>query len=70
MPHSRVSGVVVTHVWDDGSEQNYTLTSSKNDQGFRVEISDGGDLIHLYKESWDEIRDQIDGLFEQAQEGE
>ncbi len=69
MPKARVSGVVVSHMWDDESTQDYTITVQETETGLRIDLGDGSDLLHIYEDSWEIIREQIDGLLEQAKEG-
>lgn len=64
MPSAEVTRSVVTHYWDDESSTDYHISScSENILGPYVCLKEGNDAIHFRKESWPEIKQQIDGFF-------
>ena len=68
MAQSKVTGVVITHQWDDESSQEYTVSVHETGQGLRVDIGDGNDLLWIYEDSWPLIREQVDRLLGQSKE--
>lgn len=68
MPHAKITGVQVSHIWDDGSTEDIKLTRSlEGDDDPTVSLVAEGVTIYLRPESWPEIRDQIDAMFEEME---
>lgn len=66
MPHAKITGVQVSHIWDDGSTEDIKLTRSlEGDDDPTVSLVAEGVTIYLRPESWPEIRDQIDDMFQE-----
>lgn len=72
MPTSEITGYVVSHKWDDGSENEIKVSAggfSDGDSWVWVK-SDGDDSFFFRPESWPLIRDKVDDLFKQMAEAE
>ena len=66
MPKVKVTGVTVAYVWDDDSKSETTVCCGRFDNtGPYVSVKeDSGETIYLRPESWPEIRDQIQEMFD------
>jgi hypothetical protein len=63
MPHTKVTGVTVSHIWDDLSVTDYDIDLNNDEEfGQFVTIKCQSDSIRIYKDSWHEIRYIINKL--------
>ena len=70
MKRSKITSVTVSHIWDDQSTTETTISKSpEGDDDPTVSLKQEEYFVYLRKESWPEIRDQIDAMF-QEMEGE
>lgn len=70
MPYSKITGVIVSHVWDDDNIDEYKINVGEfSDTGPYVSVSDDDQVVHFRRESWPEIRDQIDSMFDAMAKG-
>ena len=66
MPTVKVTGVTVSHVWDDESQSDYEIRCGRfDDTGPYVSVTDDSDTIFIRPESWGEIRDQIQSMMDE-----
>lgn len=70
MPRSEISGVIISHVWDDDSRTEFRIVKRKyDDSGIAVTLQDStDDMVTLRPESWPDIRDQIQKMMDEANE--
>lgn len=69
MPRCKVTGVIVSHIWDDDSSTDYEIKLRKDDQGnSEVWVTQSDTFIALHEESWPEIRDQIQAMMDEIEE--
>ena len=65
MPHAKITEVVVAHVWDDDSETEIRIKVGTNEHGVPfVALESDGESVRLWAESWEEVRDQIQAMFD------
>jgi len=64
MPQAKLTGVIITHVWDDDSTGKYRLDFHSDSLGKRVYLEEDSDTVTIHEGSWPEIKLQIDRLFE------
>ena len=65
MPRAEVTGVTVSHIWDDESKNDVEINKGYfDDTGPYVSVQDDGQTIYFRPESWLEIRDQIQAMFD------
>lgn len=66
MPHAKITGVVVTHIFDNDQPIETKINRSlEGDDDPTVDINQDGQTVFLRAESWPEIRDQIDDMFQE-----
>jgi hypothetical protein len=65
MPKVKISAVTVAHEFDDESASETVISCGRFDDGDGyVSLKDDGDIVYLRVESWPEIRDQIQMMFD------
>ena len=68
MPHAKITGVVVTHIFDDEETIDTKISRSiEGDDDPTVDIHQDGKTVFLRPESWPEIRDEIDAMFQEME---
>lgn len=63
MPSSKITGFVVSQVWDDDSVTKYEIKLNQDEYGSFVYISEEEDLIRIRKGAWELIKNKVDDLF-------
>ena len=64
MKASFVSGVMVTIVPEDGDSFDYQMALHDDDiEGAMVVLACGEESVVIYQGVWDELKENIDGLF-------
>ena len=65
MPSVEITGVTVSHVWDDGSKNKIVISkASFEDTGNYVSVKEDDQIIYFLADSWPEIRDQVQSMFD------
>lgn len=69
MPHVKVTGVIVSHFFEDGSHEDVKISAGefKADEPY-VSLELDGDTFYFRPESWPEIRAQIQAMFDESGE--
>lgn len=69
MPRAKVTGVTVSHIWDDDSQSDIEISSGRfEDTGHYVSVKDDNQTIYIRPESWGEIRDQIQAMMDEMED--
>ena len=69
MPKAKITSVTVSHIWDDDSASETKISrSTEGDDDPTVSLNQDGQIVYLRTESWPEIRDQIDAMFQGMEE--
>jgi hypothetical protein len=64
MPKVEVAEVTVSHIWDDDSKSDIKIAKGRfGDAGPYVSVKDDDETIYFRPESWPEVRDQIQKMF-------
>lgn len=65
MPYAEITSVTVTTVWDDNSVTDTQVAFKRHDDGQEViYLTQDDNKVAIYFETWGELRDQIQGLFD------
>lgn len=65
MPKAQITAVVISHIWDDESRTDTEVCRGEfEDQGPYVTLREDNQTVYLRPESWPEIRDQIQDMFD------
>ena len=68
MPKSKITGVTVSHIHDDDSATETKISRSlEGDDDPTVSLNQDGNIVYLRQESWEDIRDQIELMFQEIQ---
>lgn len=68
MPKSKITGVTVSHIHDDDSATETNISRSlEGDDDPVVSLNQNGNIVYLRQESWEDIRDQIEAMFQEMQ---
>lgn len=68
MPTVKVTGVTVSHIWDDESQSDYEIRCGRFDgTGHYVSLKDDGNMVFIRPDSWPEIRDQIQCMMDELE---
>jgi hypothetical protein len=58
MARAIITGVIISYIHGDESQTDYKVSFN----GDYVSIREGEDMINLHRETWEEMRDQIDSM--------